>query len=283
MVSRCRTPPVAVPPHAARYNLVSGERRDAIEFARPPTPGPASASDHPPHLSQLCPAPALPCVVPGLVLLPVCNAGYTQVRVLFLPVKCLSRCFAANCRGAAQSYLAASGSRRRHRRPRDRPRHAFMDTLFAPLGPLSTALADRQLDRYLGRYPHLVAISNPGAGLRRERFTFRWKTTAMRSWRTMTGRRGFPTLVRFPAARVCPHSAVWLSRQCLSTASWPSPAPTRPAPAPPIARPRDHATPPGMPASAPRTSALSSPPSALGGGRSLYVHDRHTSGDPHFP
>ena len=102
--------------------------------------------------------------------------------------------------------------------------HAFVDALFdtdwivyaKPAFGGATAVL-----RYLGRYTHRVAISNHRLlAFDGERVTFRWKDYAhgdQRRTMTLTGDGvSAPLRPAHPAARLCPHPAVWLSREWLS-------------------------------------------------------------------
>ena len=159
---------------------------------------------------------------------PITSDGFVRRYAgFFLPVKVLSRVFrgkfvAALRRAYARGDLDLAGATERLRDPAQW--HAFVDALFETdwvvyakpaFGGASAVL------RYLGRYTHRVAISNHRLiAFDGERVTFQWKDYAHGESvaHDDAHRDGVSPALRAAraAARLRPHSAVWLSRQRLS-------------------------------------------------------------------
>ena len=192
--------------------------------------------------------PHVHCVVPAGGLSPD-HRQWIRPRYagFFLPVKVLSRVFrgkfvAALRRAYVRGDLKLTGATERLRDPAQW--HTFVDALFETdwvvyakpaFGGASAVL------RYLGRYTHRVAISNHRLiAFDGERVTFQWKDYAHGESvaHDDADRHGVSPALRaaHPAAWLCPHSAVWLSRQHVSDR-----APRARAAPPPtaLATPRD--------------------------------------------
>ena len=199
--------------------------------------------------------PHVHCVVPAGGLSPDHQRWIRPKHAgFFLPVKVLSRVFRGKFvealrRAYTRGELDLAGATASLRDPAQW--NAFVDTLFdtdwivyaKPAFGGATAVL-----RYLGRYTHRVAISNHRLlAFDGERVTFRWKDYSHGSPLAHDDRDSdgvSPTLrPACPAARVCPHPAVWLSRQWLSDrAPGARSHAARPAAgARPIARHRGHA------------------------------------------